>query len=251
MENEKNLNQVMQLIKPSRVTVLGGLPGSGNTALALNLAVQHRLYDGGRVAIFSIEMPTHQMMERLVSLDSGIELRKIVEEEYSSEDCKRILSTRQKIAQSNLFIDDSSKVMVRDIIHKCERFIEECGGLDLVIIDYLQLIFSENEMLSSSSNKRTDILTIVLNELDDFAKRVDIPILILSQLIRADRYNQAEKEMHGSVTISRYSGFKGTWLILRRDKDSNEAEIYCAQGEHKGESIPLIFDEQFLKFSEE
>ena len=161
------------------LTILAARPAVGKTALALNFAVNAAL-KGKTVALFSLEMSVNQLANRMLACKSAVESDKIkTGQRLTNDDWAKIDSARDQLSRSNLYIDDSSFVKVNDIMAKCRKLQSE-NGLDLVIIDYLQLISSTN---SRSDNRQQDIAEISRN-LKILARELNIPVIALSQINR-------------------------------------------------------------------
>ena len=119
--------------------ILAARPAMGKTAFALNLAMRAAQFNSGAVAIFSLEMPAEALMKRIMSARSEVESFKLRSGNMSDEDFNRINEAAADLSGTKLFIDDSSNIKIAEIYSKCRKLKSE-HGLDMVVIDYLQLI---------------------------------------------------------------------------------------------------------------
>ncbi len=157
--------------------ILAARPSIGKSTFALNLA--SNICEGKKnVAYFSLEMGHDQLIMRLLSTYSGINLSKIVSGDLTDDDMQLILQAKNKINKFGLYIDQSSTSNLRDIKVKCQKLYRE-NKLDMIIIDYLQL-------LSSGENRsnRVDEVSKISRGLKEMARMFGVPVLALSQLSR-------------------------------------------------------------------
>lgn len=162
------------------VYVLAARPGMGKTALASNIAMNVAQADGS-VALFSLEMPAKQIAGRLVCAAAQVPQHHARRGTIGPEDFNRLAIAQQNLARLRLTIDDASGVSPAYIRSKCSE-LRRKGGLDLVVIDYLQLMEPSTEKRNSNRNSE---ITAISKAVKDLAKACDVPVLILSQLNRA------------------------------------------------------------------
>ncbi len=159
--------------------ILAATTGVGKSAMAVNI-IENAGKNGKTVAYFSLEMPTREIAQRLVSSFSGVSMSKLTTGmKKSSEDWSRLWDASDLIYKMEIFVDDSSLTTPAEIRSKCLR-LKAQQGLDLVVIDYLQLMSLSNKKTES---RQLEIAEITRN-LKIIAKELDIPILALSQLSR-------------------------------------------------------------------
>lgn len=156
--------------------IIAARPSMGKTAFALNLGQSASKY--GSVAIFSIEMSREQLLNRMLSSRCLVELGNINNGELKDEDWNKILNESDVLGKRKLFIDDESR-MLNDIKAKCRK-LKLQKGLDVVIIDYLQLIRT-----TLKTNSREQEVSYISQELKALAKELKITVISLSQLSRA------------------------------------------------------------------
>ncbi len=160
--------------------ILAARPSVGKTAFALNIALQSSLRNPGAVAIFSLEMPCEQLMQRILSAKSEVYGDKIRSGYISNEEMVRIQEACNEIRKTKIYIDDSAVIKMGDIFSKCRKLKSE-QGLDMIIIDYLQLISASSR---SNSDNRQQEVSEISRSLKALARELDVPVIALSQLSR-------------------------------------------------------------------
>ncbi|MDY3052839.1 MAG: replicative DNA helicase [Ndongobacter sp.] len=178
------LDEQLSGFQKSDLILLAARPSMGKTALGVNMGfnVARSRDENGefshRVAIFSLEMSKVQLTQRLLAMASGINLQKIIS--GNIEDWDQLLASAELLNQLPLYIDDTSSISIQELRAKCRRMKME-GGLDMVVIDYLQLMTVDD--VRRSENRQQEISTISRG-LKALAKEMDCPVLALSQLSR-------------------------------------------------------------------
>lgn len=173
-----DLDNMLSGFQKSDLILLAARPSMGKTAIAVNFAVS-AAQAGKTVAIFSLEMSKSQLALRIFSQISNIDLSDLIKGNMNGDYWKRIGDALSSFASKPMFIDDRSGATVNDIRSKLRRLKLE-RGLDLVVIDYLQLM----EVTGFSENRTLEISKITRG-LKSVAKELDVPIILLSQLSRA------------------------------------------------------------------
>lgn len=224
------------ILKPSCVTLLAGTPVSCKTCLAMNIAEQYGLNQGKIVSIFSLEQTATNLSNIIICSHIGLNIEKVITGKLSREEKRQFDQTKDKL-KNNIFINDTTIITPQDIAVESGKIIERCGSIDLIIIDYCQLMTS----VLKSLNSKEEIIKN-LNELDAFAKKLNVPILVLFQL-PPDRKNISAIEK-----ITEYYEFNGQWLILNTDYESSNASLTLYNGKTTNKTMSLIFDKQTLKF---
>lgn len=179
--------------------ILAARPSVGKTAFALNIALQSSLRNPGAVAIFSLEMPCEQLMQRILSAKSEVYGDKIRSGYISNEEMVRIQEACSEIRKTKIYIDDSAVIKMGDIFSKCRKLKSE-QGLDLIIIDYLQLISASSR---SNSDNRQQEVSEISRSLKALARELDVPVIALSQLSRGV---ESRQDKHPMLSDLRESG---------------------------------------------
>ena len=162
--------------------VLAARPAMGKTAVALNMAMNVAAYQPrGAVAIFSLEMSAEQLATRLLSAKSHIPGDKLRTGRLSDSDWNRLNEAAGELKTSNIYIDDSSMTRMPDIFSKCRRLKADVG-LNLIVVDYIQLI---NASGSRRSENRQQEISEISRNLKGLARELDVPVIALSQLSRS------------------------------------------------------------------
>ena len=177
-----DLDKITNGLQNSDLILIAARPGAGKTSLAMNIATNVAVSGKKNVAIFSLEMPRTQIAQRSICSIAGVSMEKALKGNLSVDEWKAVLSASKKLSEANIFIDDSSMTTPLDILSKCRRLKRE-RGLDLIMIDYLQL------MSPMGSNKKVENRQLEISEMTRMlkiaARELDIPIILLSQLSRA------------------------------------------------------------------
>ena len=159
--------------------IVAGRPSMGKTSLAMNMAEYAVIQKQACVAIFSMEMPSHQLTMRMLSSIGRINQQHIRTGKLTDEDWPRLTSAVSMLSESKLFIDDSPALSPTEIRARARRLKRE-HGLSLIIIDYLQLM-----QITGSTENRTNDVSEISRSLKALAKELDVPVIALSQLNRS------------------------------------------------------------------
>jgi replicative DNA helicase len=167
-------------LRPGDLVIVAGRPSMGKTTLAINIAEYAAVNPGTRasVAIFSMEMPSEQLLTRMLSSIGGVPLNGIRSGQISDEDWVRVTAATSQLSEARIFIDESAALTPTELRARARRVKRE-HGLDLVIIDYLQLM----QVPGTKENRATEIAEISRG-LKALAKELQVPVIALSQLNR-------------------------------------------------------------------
>ena len=146
--------------------ILAARPAMGKTAFALNLALNASFYNPGAIAIFSLEMPAEALMKRILSAKSAVESSKLRSGFISDEEFNKLNEAANELMATKLFVDDSSNVKISEVFSKCRKLKSE-HGLDMVVVDYLQLISGSGR----GSDNRQQEISEISRSLKIFSKR--------------------------------------------------------------------------------
>lgn len=183
------LDDLTSGLQKQDLIILAARPGVGKTALALNVAANCAIRKGARVAIFSLEMSAHALVRRLLAAEARINMRRLAkgllkrsadphDHRGGGSDWQRLAEAADRLADAPLWIDDTAGLSVLELRGKCRRHAME-HGLDLVVVDYLQLMSA-----GVRSENRTQEVSAISRGLKAVAKQLDVPLLVLSQLSR-------------------------------------------------------------------
>ncbi len=173
-----DLDKLLGGLQRSDVIILAGRPGMGKTSLALSIALQAARRYQKRVAIFSLEMSDEQLVQRLVSAETGIDSQRLRLGDIKDNEWPTFIQATKLLSNTSIFIDDTAAISVMQLRAKARRLHAEFG-LDLLVVDYLQLMQGD----SHSENRQQEI-SYISRSVKALARELNIPILALSQLSR-------------------------------------------------------------------
>jgi len=165
-------------LKRSDLIILAGRPSLGKTSLGLNIARNAAVGQGARVAIFSLEMAAEQLAQRLLASESGVDSTRLRLGEHTEREERHLMHALGTLAQAEIYVDDSPVLGMMEIRGKALRLHRE-KGLDLVFVDYLQLIHG------GRSDNRVQEISYISRSLKELARELDVPVIAASQLSRA------------------------------------------------------------------
>lgn len=247
-----DLDRAISGLNKSDLILLAARPGMGKTSMALNILLEAGKKSGKNVVFFSLEMSREQLALRLISSECFVDNKKLVTGQLSPEDWEKIMVATDSLNRSHILIDDDSTVSVADILAKCRRV----DNLGLVIIDYLQLMQSAGGRQYSGEN-RQQVVSDISRALKIMAKELNVPVLCLSQLSRA---NESRSDKRPMLSDLRESGAieqdADIVMFLYRegyyDKDTpnpNLAECIIAKNRHgETRTVELQWLPEFTTF---
>ena len=256
------LDKLLSGLQKSDLVILAARPSVGKTSMAINIAQNAAARHGKVAAVFSLEMPKEQLVQRMLCTEAEVDQDKARKGMISKEDFRRLKAAVGSLSGAALYIDDTMRVTVGEMRSKCLKLKLE-RGLDLVVIDYIQLMQGGN---NRAENRQLEVAEIS-RSLKALAKELNVPVLALSQLAR-----QAEKE-DPNLSHLRESGAleqdADVVLMLNRPKrpgeggdeggyDENEAKrnrdgelIEVIVAKHRNGptgTVELLFLKQFTAF---
>ena len=167
-------------LQPSDFILIAARPSMGKTAFVLNIAQYMAFKKDKAVAIFSLEMSREQLMNRLFSMESKVDSQNLRTGNLKDEDWSKLIESAGMIGESKLIIDDTPGISIGELRSKCRKYKLE-HGLDIVIIDYLQLMTGSGRRTDSRQQEISDIS----RALKALARELNVPVVALSQLSRA------------------------------------------------------------------
>ena len=173
-----DLDALTSGLQRSDLIIIAGRPASGKSTLALNIAAHAALYEGATVAFFNLEMSKEQLVSRVMATETGIPLQSIRTGNMEHADLMRIADSFNAIGDVPLLLDDTPGISVAELRTRCRR-IKASRGLDLVVVDYLQLM-----QTTGKSESRVQAVSEMTRNLKILARELDVPIIVLSQLSR-------------------------------------------------------------------
>ncbi len=174
----KALNKLTFGFQKGELIILAARPGIGKSAFALNVATNACELMDAHVAFFSLEMGIDQLLMRLYSSHSGLTLNKIRSGKLNETEMASLYAAKTKLDRFNLYLDEAGATDVEELVTVCRK-LKRDGKLDLVIIDYLQLLTTRRRTMN-----RVDEVSKISRQLKMMSRELDVPVLALSQLSR-------------------------------------------------------------------
>lgn len=190
----RDLDRKLAGLHPSNLVVVAARPGMGKTSLALNMA-QSVALAGNTVAIFSMEMSREELVTRMLCSKGRIDSQRLRTGRLTEADFTKLSNAAGALYKQNIFVDDSPGMTVTEIRAKCRR-LRRRPGLDLVVIDYIQL------MNGSGQENRQQEIAMISRSLKDLARELHVPIIAISQLNRAVESREDKRPRLGDLRES-------------------------------------------------
>ena len=206
-------------LHPGQMVVIAARPGLGKSTLALDFARTAAVRDGRTTALFSLEMPKIELLQRLLSAESEVMLEKMRKGGLNEGDWAKILDVQEKVKAAPLFIDDSPNLSLMEIRAKARR-LKQNHNLELIVIDYLQLMTSGKGKVESRQQEVSEFS----RSLKLLAKELEIPIVALSQLNRGPE-QRADKRPALSDLRESGSIEQDADLVILLHRDANDQDM--------------------------
>ncbi len=187
-------DQMTSGLQESELIIIAARPSMGKTAWAINIAQNAAVHDGKVVAVFSLEMSKESLLRRLLASEALVNSRKIQTGFLPKEDKGKLLSALERLMESKLFIDDTPGITLAEMRAKARRLRQQEGRLDLIVIDYLQLMTGTNTSGKKGFENRTQEVSSISRGLKALAKEMRVPVVALSQLSRGSEQRAGDKK---------------------------------------------------------
>ena len=250
----KKLDELLGGFQKSDLIVFAGRPGMGKTSwlltVALNIARR-----GARIALFTMEMGVEQMVQRLISMETGISIQQLRSAKITPREQTRLTEAIGRISTLPLFIDDTPSITPTEIRTKCRRLQHEYG-LDLVLVDYMQLMSAGKVY----ENNRVQEISYISRNLKDLARELNVTVLSTAQLSRAVEQRQDKRpqlsDLRESGSIEQDAD---AVMFLYRDEvynpDTveypNAADVILSKHRHGPTgTVQLLFQKTIMKFQD-
>lgn len=216
------LDRLTNGLQRSDLIVIAARPGMGKTSLAMNIIEHAALSDDAVCAVFSLEMPEVQLIQRLLCGAANVSMASALSGKLTTNDWKKIFKASDKLRNSRINIDDSSRVTPAEILSKCRRIKSKNNGrLDLVMIDYIQLM--ESGKKGNGEQNRTQEVAAITRELKIMAKELNVPVIALSQLRRIQSGEPQLSDLRESGAIEQDADI--VMFINRPDVNATDEDI--------------------------
>ena len=255
-----DLDKLTSGLHPSDFIILAARPSMGKTALALNIvqnvALRAHKVIGGEprsVAFFSLEMSKEQLVNRMLCAEAGIDSQRLRVGEMRDEDWTHLWDACDTMSRAKIYIDDTAGITAMDMRSRARRLKAE-HGLDLIVVDYLQLMQGSGKR--NNSGDRQQEVSEISRSLKALARELDVPVLALSQLSRSVESRQVKRPMLSDL---RESGSLAqdadiVAFLYREDYYNPETENKHTEliiAKHRNgpvDTVNLFFQKQFTKF---
>ena len=231
-----DIDECLQGLGEGDFVLIASRPGMGKTSIALNIAVNAAKSCGKTVAIFSLEMSRQQLVLRMLSSESHIDLYQLNQGRLSGEEWGKLAEAAGSLSQVDIRLDDNPTMTVAEMAAQCRR-IEDLG---LVVVDYLQLMQSAGSGNSWANESRTQAVSDISRMMKVTAKELRVPIVCMSQLSRANEARQNKRPMlsdlreSGSIEqdADAVIGLYREGYYNRECEDPNSAEAIILKNRH-------------------
>jgi replicative DNA helicase len=229
-------------LQPGTLTVLAARPSVGKTAFALNIAVHAATCKEPRkVAFFSLEMPSEQLALRILASEAKLDWRKLSQGKLGRNDWDKLANQADRIGAASLWLDDNFVLTPVELRAKCRKLKRENGGLDLVVIDYLQLMHAPSDKANQS---REQEIATISRSLKSLAKELQCPIVALSQLNRSVEKRKGEPPMLSDLRESGAIEQDADIVLFLHRSEEDSKEQQTGQANSDTVAVQLIIAKQ-------
>ena len=250
------LDETITGLNKTDFILLGARPGMGKTSFALNIARHAAVKAGKTVAFFSLEMGKEQLCSRLLSTEALVGGTKLRTGKLENDEWVRLIEAGDILSHANIYLDDTPSITVPEIKAKLRRL----KHVDLVIIDYLQLMTSANRR---SEGNRVQEISEITRSLKIMAKELNLPVLTLSQLARdsekrtnhrpvlSDLRDSGSIEQDADIVLFLYrEDYYAGENDPGQETDRNSGECIVAKNRHgEAKTVPLHWQGEFMRFT--
>ena len=243
----RRLNEITNGLQKSNLIVLAARPGVGKSAFALNIAKNAAEKANASVLIFNLEMSKPELGMRLLAMESSIKMDSIISGKVTGPEWHHISTAVDSLASTKIVIDDKPGISLLEMKNKCRRLKKE-QGLDLVIVDYLQLMSVEGR--AENRNQEIGKLTRGFKLL---ARELDCPVMLLSQLRRSADKNDDKKPMPSDLRDSGSIEQDADVIIFLYRDEANNNTCHVDIAKHRNgptDDFSLTFIGEYSRFAE-
>jgi replicative DNA helicase len=257
------LDEMTSGLQKGELIIVAARPSMGKTAFAINMAQNAAVNHNATVAVFSLEMSKESLLRRMLASQAWVDQRALQTGFIRREDHDRLVRGLEQLVESRLFIDDTAGISLAEMRAKARRLKQNVGGLDLVVVDYLQLM---SATLPSAGGKRyenrTQEVSAISRGLKALAKELHVPVVALSQLSRASERRGDDKrpmlsDLRESGSIEQDAdvvAFIHREAYYNRDEEMSESDrakseiILAKQRNGPTGTVHLNFISRFTRF---
>ncbi|WP_138159810.1 replicative DNA helicase [Peptoniphilus catoniae] len=248
-----DLDKKLSGLQKSDLILLAARPSMGKTALMVNIATNAAIKGKASVAVFSLEMSKNQLVQRIISSMSHVDLQKVISGNLNEEEWLRIINTMPILSEMDIEIDDTAGISPLELKAKCRSLINRKKKLDLVVIDYLQLM-----QMGARIESRQQEISAISRNLKAIAKELEVPVIALSQLSRSP---EARSDHRPILSDLRESGaieqdadivmflYRDEYYNKEESENPNVGELIIAKHRNGPTgTVELVFKKEFTKF---
>lgn len=249
----KDLDKLLGGFQQSDLIIVAGRPGRGKTSLLLSLTINAAKVYKKRIAVFSLEMSTEQLVQRLVAQETGINSQRLRLGQLEDDEWPRFTQAITLLSETGIYLDDTPAISSLQLRTKCRRLNSEIK-LDMVVVDYLQLMTSDSRV-----ENRVQEVSAISRNLKALARELNVPVVTAAQLSRAVEQRSGQKPMlsdlreSGSIEqdsdIVMFLHHPDNWDDDPQKKGLTEIVVAKHRNGPTG-SVELVFLEQLTKFAD-
>ena len=262
----KEFDRMTSGLQKGELFILAARPSMGKTALAINMAQAAAVSHGAVVAVFSLEMSKESLLRRMLASQAWVDQKKLQTGFIGREDQGKLQKALEDLIETRIFIDDTAGISLAEMRAKARRLRQNAGKLDLIVVDYLQLMSAS---LPSSGGRnyenRTQEVSAISRGLKALAKEMDVPVMALSQLSRASERRGDDKrpmlsdlresgsiEQDADIVAFIHRDFYYNKSEEKTDAERREAELIIAkQRNGPTGTVKLNFLEHITRFTDQ
>ncbi|UXP34184.1 replicative DNA helicase [Reichenbachiella agarivorans] len=258
-----DLDRVTAGWQPSDLVIIAARPGMGKTAFVVSAMRNAAVDFGEAVAIFSLEMSSIQLVNRLISAEAELESDKIKKGNLADHEWEQLVHKTAKLTEAPIFIDDTPGLSILELRAKCRR-LKAQHDIKLIVIDYLQLMSGDSSKGGGGSGNREQEIASISRALKGIAKELNVPVIALSQLSRAVETRGGDKrpqlsDLRESGSIEQDADmvmflYRPEYYNITEDEDgmptAGTGEVIIAKHRNGSlENVKLKFIGRFTKFA--
>lgn len=256
MTHYHNLDKLTNGFLPGQMLVLAARPGCGKTSFAMSIATNIAKYEPEKViAVFNLEMSATELVQRMIVSLTGVPSATMVKGEETQDELQKLFEAQERLSNSRIFVDDTASLTAEEIMSKCRRLKAKQKRLDLIIIDYLQLMEASKKRDGNRQQEVSDTSRLVKM----MAKELEVPIILLSQMSRDIEKREVKTPMLSDLRESGAIEQDADMVMFLSDAnegqevaDNSKVNIEMVIAKHRNGatgSIYFIFDKAKMRFS--
>lgn len=248
-----DLDKKLSGLQKSDLILLAARPSMGKTALMVNIATNAAIKEKATVAMFSLEMSKNQLVQRIISSTAHVDLQKVIGGNLNEDEWLKIINTMPILSEMDIEIDDTAGISPLELKAKCRSLINSRKKLDLIVIDYLQLM-----QMGSKVESRQQEISAISRNLKAIAKELEVPVIALSQLSRSPELRSDHRpilsDLRESGAIEQDADivmflYRDEYYNKEESESPNTGEVIIAKHRNGPTgTVDLVFKKEFTKF---